>query len=293
MFIVVKQYDPAVGDRESRYELPDVLTCLDGSTYQLLSFLGKGGNGAIYSCVKENGGTQPTRALKILRQTDAMRTQRFDFEVDVLQGIQHRNILSCYTVGECRLAPTLHLPFMVTDLMQSTLHRKVEYDGVRQPSEIVSYADGLCDGLTELHRLGIIHRDIKPANLFLRDNEVVIGDLGLAKTVSDEGELRFPRADLTRDSETVGPHYAMSPELLDYADDKTTLVDERSDLFQVGYVLWYLATGRPIVGMLSPRADPTGGPLFEVVSRCIQYDRDDRPSSAEELKTLIHTQFGI
>jgi hypothetical protein len=98
---------------------------------------------------------------------------------------------------------------------------------------------------------------------------------------------RYYREDVTLSSDMIGPIHWMSPELLDYHRNKTVQVDHRSDLFQIGLVLWFLGTAHIQRGILEKEDDPTGGRLFDVVQKALKQSPARRYASALEMKTAL------
>ena len=87
----------------------------------------------------------------------------------------------------------------------------------------------------------------------------------------------------TRVTEFVGPVFFSSPELIEYAKDKSYPVDYRSDIFQLGKVLWYLGTGKVSAGVPSRRECPANGKLRELVLAMIDDDPEYRPQKLSEV----------
>jgi serine/threonine protein kinase len=78
----------------------------------------------------------------------------------------------------------------------------------------------------------------------------------------------------------------MSPELFRYAENKKAQVDERSDLFQIGKVLWYMHTGS-ITGIPDKKSDQSGGKLFDIVMKATQSDPEERFQHAAEMRAAL------
>lgn len=92
---------------------------------------------------------------------------------------------------------------------------------------------------------------------------------------------------LTRNNEFVGPLFFSSPELIAYANDKSYPVDHRSDLFQMGKVLWYIATSQISAGIPPARKCPLGGAFYGIVTNLLSDDPNDRPASAEIVREKL------
>lgn len=251
-------------------------------------FVGSGKNGTVYSCHRDGERDRGTLAVKFLHVLTPNRLARFDFECRILEGLSHPNVLKLIGAGEVETTFRMSaVPFLVTDLMQGNLRGRVDHGGPLSAQELQEVAIQICDGFAHVHAQGVIHRDIKPDNFLLHNGQVKIADFGFAKTVTDEGDARFYRSDISGFDEAIGPQAFMSPELHRYAKNKSVTVDQRSDLFQIGANFWYLLTGNPPVGLIDVADDPTGGIWFPVIEKCIRSRPELRYQSAGELAEAV------
>jgi serine/threonine protein kinase len=190
--------------------------------------------------------------------------------------------------GDINTTHTVAVPFFVTELFLGNLEYQVTNSGPLKPVDIRRYGLCLLDALAYIHERGVIHRDIKPSNIFLSAKTgAVLGDFGIAKTATDAGPERYYRHDVTMLSEFVGPILWLSPELAAYSRNKQQDVDHRSDLFQVGLVLWYLLTAEIPRGGLDEADDPTGGAFFGIVQKLTKQRPERRYQSALEAKAEL------
>ncbi len=248
--------------------------------YKRGRWMGSGSNGTVYEYFTPD---RVRVAAKFLHTLDEERRERFDFESLVLADLDHENIIRIFEVGEHMTTHEHPIPYIITDLFEGNLQGLIEHAGALKYQEVIEIGSQICNGFDHVHSKGVIHRDIKPANFFLLGKRVVIGDFGLAKTHTNEGKARYYREDITTSREKVGPQDFMSPELFRYAKDKSYPVDNRSDLWQIGAVLWYLLTGYPPRGTLSPEDDPSGK-LFPLLDRAMHSKADKRYQSANDFK---------
>jgi eukaryotic-like serine/threonine-protein kinase len=249
-----------------------------GTTYRLGRYVNKGSNGTLFQCQSPAG---ETLAVKFLHQLDSQRLSRFEFEALVLADLQHSNVLRFVDGGDIATTHAVDVPFIVTELFLGNLEYQVTSNGPLDPADVRRYGLCLFDALEYIHERGIIHRDIKPSNIFLSAHSgAVLGDFGIAKTSTDAGAERYYRQDVTLLSEFVGPVLWLSPELAAYSRNKAQDVDHRSDLFQVGLVLWYLLTGEIPRGGLDEADDPTGGKFFGLVQALTKQRPERRFPSA-------------
>ncbi len=127
--------------------------------------------------------------------------------------------------------PDLVMQFVCGESLQS----RVDRDGSLEGKEILRIGIQIASGLAAAHEQGVVHRDIKPANIMLEDRveRVLITDFGLARTVDD--------ASLTHTGIIASTPHNMSPQ---QANGDAT--DHRTDLFSLGSVLYFMATGHPL-----------------------------------------------
>jgi serine/threonine protein kinase len=215
------------------------------SHYRITDTLGAGGMGEVYRAYD----TQLERmvALKILPAnlvSHEERIRRFVREAKAASAISHPNVAHIYEIGE---ANGLH--FIAMELIEGqTLARKLS-DGVFSPDQIVAIASAILDALQEAHAKGIVHRDIKPANIMITPRgQLKLLDFGLAKIEFQTDAATYVSTITQTEIGTVmGTLPYMSPEQL-----RGEKVDQRTDFFSLGVVLYQLATGKlPFEGKTS------------------------------------------
>jgi serine/threonine protein kinase/tetratricopeptide (TPR) repeat protein len=198
------------------------------SHYRIIEELGGGGMGVVYRA--EDTKLKRNVALKFLppeltRDTDAKI--RFIHEAQAASALQHNNICTIHEIDE---TPDGQL-FICMDLYEGeTLKEKIA-GGPLAFDDAIKIAAQIGQGLEEAHKVGVVHRDVKPANIMITPSGVVkILDFGLAKLA---GMTRVTRA-----GSTVGTVPYMSPE-----QARGEEVDERSDIWSLGAVLYEMLTG--------------------------------------------------
>ena len=256
----------------------------DDTIYRLNGYIAAGGNGAIFRCFLAESDEE--FVVKFLRVLDPVRRERFEFECFVLNDLDHPNILPMYDVGLVETTFRSPIPFMVTRFFPETVEKRMRTNGIFSISDIKKYGKQLCEAFGYLHSQGVVHRDVKPNNLLLDGDLLAVCDLGLAKTLTEEGRKRFWRGDVTTSEECIGSVPWMSPELFRYADNKNTLVDHRSDLFQVGKLLWYMHTSEK-TGKCDKDDDQSSGILLDIVEKATQAKPDKRFQSAIEMSLAL------
>ncbi len=222
---------------------PMVGTCLMGK-YDIIDVIGHGGMGVVYK------GRQVlmdrTVAIKMLQSqhiADSMSVKRFHQEGKAASKMNHPHVITVYDFG---VTPTSGQPFIVMDYLLGTDLSTIIKDegqlGVERSLKILSQST---DALDHAHRMGVIHRDLKPSNIMLIDYEdekdyVKVVDFGVAKLISAGGEQQR----LTQMGEVCGSPVYMSPEQCQGHE-----LDNRSDIYSMGIVIYETLTGRlPILG---------------------------------------------
>ena len=257
----------------------------DQTSYHLNGFIANGGNGTVFICYDTK--TNEKFAVKFLRMLDVTRRERFAFESLVLGDLEHENILSLVDTGYVETTHRSSIPFLVTEYFSTTVAKKVESGGKLTIAETKNFGTQICNAFKHLHVMGIVHRDVKPSNFLIEGDRVVVSDFGLAKTHTEEGANRFWRGDMTATDERVGSIPWMSPELFKYAQDKAARIDDRSDLYQIGRVLWYMHTG-DVVGIPDRDDDQSGGKLFNIVMKATQSKPEKRFQNADEMLAALN-----
>ncbi len=262
---------------------------IQGSTfaerYRIIEELGKGGRGRVYKAYDLD--LEEKVALKLINpeiSADEKTISRFRRELKIARKISHKNVCRVFDLGKEGDKYYITMEYVSGEDLKSTLRRI----GPLSAGKATSIANQICQGLAEAHRLGIIHRDLKPQNIMIdRNGNVRIMDFGIARSEKAEG--------LTEDGVVIGTPEYMSPEQVE-----GNPVDERSDVYSLGIILYEMMTGRvPFDGMTpmsvaskhltkkprEPREINAQIPreLNEVIMRCMEKERRNRYQNIEEL----------
>ena len=208
--------------------------------YELRSKIGAGGMGEVYLARdREIGRDVAVKVLPSMFSADQDRLKRFQQEASSAGALNHPNILSIYDVGKHDGSP-----YVVSELLEGETLRK-RIGGTPLPQRrAMDYALQLAHGLAAAHEKGIVHRDLKPENIFVtNDGRLKILDFGLAKLTQLDGnqaQTDVPTRRVDTDPGVVmGTVGYMSPEQL-----RGRNVDQRSDIFSFGAILYEMLSGR-------------------------------------------------
>jgi serine/threonine protein kinase len=233
------------------------------SHYRIVEKLGEGGMGIVY--VAEDTVLGRRVAIKTLtaarNSTDQHFRGRFLREARSISKLSHSHIATIYDYGETSDGQ----PYIVMELIKGeTLSHLMGREALTIP-RVIEIVEQVAEALVEAHRHGIIHRDIKPSNIAINERgDVKVLDFGLAKEVGLDPADSAARALLntqTREGVIVGTPMYLSPEQALGVE-----VDERSDLFSLGSVLYECIAGQPAFAGPSP------------VEICARVIRDDPPT---------------
>ncbi|RYZ07130.1 MAG: serine/threonine protein kinase [Myxococcales bacterium] len=262
--------------------------------YRIERVLGAGGMGVVVAA--RHLDLDEMVAVKFLHQAplgDGEAAARFLREARAAVKIRSEHVARVIDVGRFDHGA----PYIVMEYLQVEDLAALVQSGPLEQEDAVDYVLQACDAMVEAHSIGIVHRDLKPANLFLTRRP----DASALIKVLDFGISKFeptgaPEAAITKTSAVIGSPYYMSPEQLRSAKE----VDERTDVWSLGVILFELLAGQPpfqgeslpalltAIVMAEPaplrRLRPSVTPGLEaVVLRALQKDRDARYLSVGEL----------
>ncbi len=272
------------------------------SHYKIVSKIGAGGMGEVY--LAEDTRLHRKVALKILPADLASnkdRIWRFEQEATAAAALNHPNIATIHEIGESDGVNFIAMEFIDGATLREKIHQ--ERTELRKLLRFLQHA---AEGLAKAHTAGIVHRDLKPDNIMVtRDGHAKILDFGLAKLIEqppiyggDSSEVATAVMPQHSTPGTVmGTIGYMSPE---QAQGKTNEIDQRSDIFSFGCILFEAATGKkpfagdsvvkslhmviyepaPPITDLNPSAPAD---LQRIVRRCLAKEADERYQSIKEV----------
>jgi serine/threonine-protein kinase len=266
--------------------------------YRLKRLLGSGGMGEVY--LAEHQMMKRPCAIKIIRPEKAGNPQvlaRFEREVRATAKLSHWNSIDIFDYGRTDDG-TFY--YVMEYLPGHNLGELVADYGPLPAGRIVYLMRQVCEALAEAHEHGLVHRDIKPANIFcayrggLFDVAKLL-DFGLAKPSPEQEDVS-----LTQEGSITGSPLFMSPEQA----SGSSAVDERSDIYSLGALMYFMATGRPpfdypqaIRVMIAHASEAPTPPrdlvadvpqeLEEIILRCLEKQPEDRFQDAATLQEQL------
>ncbi|MEZ4402227.1 MAG: protein kinase [Kofleriaceae bacterium] len=277
-------------------------------SYRITAKLAEGGMGAVYRAEHQLLGK--SAAVKVLLpelSTNRDIVNRFFTEARAATSIRHAGIVEVFDFGYMPNG----LAYIVMELLEGEpMSRVLAARGHLTEQEALVCTRGIASALAAAHAQGIVHRDLKPDNIFLvRDADMVGGirtkilDFGIAKV--SEAQRAGGASSKTRTGAVLGTPTYMSPEQC----RGTGEVDQRSDLYSLGCILYEMLVGRPpfasegigeVLGMHlymppTPPSEigvPVSAAVEALVLQLLQKKPEDRIQSATELARLLgHTSM--
>jgi eukaryotic-like serine/threonine-protein kinase len=272
------------------------------SHYCIVSKIGAGGMGEVY--LAQDTKLDRQVALKILPADLAAnqdRMRRFVQEAKAAAALTHPNIATIHEIGEADGVNFIAMEFIDGATLREKIHQKQT-----DLRKLLRYLQHVAEGLAKAHAAGIVHRDLKPDNIMItRDGHAKILDFGLAKLIEQQPMTGVDSSEVatavmpqhSTPGTVMGTFGYMSPE---QAQGKTKEIDQRSDIFSFGCILFEAATGKkpfegesvikslhmvvyeqaPPLTDLNPSAPAE---LQRIVRRCLAKDADERYQSIKEV----------
>jgi TolB-like protein/predicted Ser/Thr protein kinase len=262
----------------------------------VLELLGEGGMGVVYKA-KDTRLGRPV-ALKVMRpewSEDAGYQHRLEREAQAASALNHPNILTIYEIGAEGAVAYIAMEYIAGGTLADLLAA-----GPLPTDRALRITAQVADALVAAHAAGIVHRDLKPSNIMLAtEDRVKVVDFGIAKVTGSAVPAGEKETALTASGSILGSAPYMSPE-----QAAGRAVDQRSDIFSLGGILYEMLAGhRPFGGadgadtLAAILRDPPppipgiGPDVARIIERCLAKEPARRFQSAAELKAAIEACF--
>ncbi len=259
------------------------------SRYQIIEELGKGGMGKVYKVLdKEVNAKIALKLIKPEIAADKKTIERFKNELKTARDISHNNICRMYDLNKEEGSYYITMEYVEGQDLKSL----VRQTGQLAIPTTISIAKQVCEGLSEAHKLGTVHRDLKPSNIMVdKEGNARIMDFGIARSLKAKG--------ITGAGVMIGTPEYMSPEQAEVKE-----VDQRSDIYSLGVILYEMVTGRvpfegetPLGIAMKHKSEMPKDPkelnaqipedLSRVILKCIEKDKEKRYQSAGEVRSEL------
>ena len=269
----------------------------DIGRYHILEQLGEGGMALVYKAYDTR--LESYVAIKVIRsekftiENTARALKRFQIEAKKMAQLNHPNIVKVMDYGEFEGAPYLVMPYLPGGTLKQKLGLQLSWE------EAISLLIPIVEALEYAHCEGLIHRDIKPSNILItKSGKPMLSDFGVAKVLESKETL-----DLTTTGMGIGTPEYMSPE-----QAEGSKVDERSDIYSLGIILYELLTGRkpfvadtPMAVMVKQIQDPLPQPsqfmkdlpveIEQVLFKMLTKEPAERYQDMDEVKVKLEKLF--
>jgi len=264
--------------------------------YQIIEELGKGGMGKVYKA--QDTEIKEKVALKLLKPeiaADEKTIERFRNEIRLARKIVHKNVGRMYDLSKADGTYFITMEYVEGQDLRGLIRQSRQLT----VGTTINIAKQVSEGLAEAHKLGVVHRDLKPSNVMIdKQGNARIMDFGIARSVKGKG--------ITGAGVMIGTPEYMSPEQVEVKK-----VDQRSDIYSLGVILYEMVTGRvpfegetPLGIAMKHKSEMPKDPkelnaqipedLSRVILRCMEKDREKRYQKAEELVSeLTNIEKGI
>ena len=245
--------------------------------YRVIEETGRGAMAVVYKAIQPS--LNRTVAIKVLSPEltkDNLFVERFNRESITIARFNHPNIV--HVIDKGSINGTV---YFVMDFIEGKDFRAVLSDENTSFGEKMNIFIQACKALNYAHKSGVIHRDIKPSNILVDgDGNAWLSDFGIAKTNNREDQ------EMTSSDVVMGTWNYMPPE----QKSNTKEVDQRSDIYALGIILYEIATGKKPEGVLvEPRkVNPGISPQLEkVILKSVDQDKERRYQCVDELKDSL------
>ena len=244
-----------------------------GGRYQIETLIGQGGMSAVYRGVDPN--LRRVVAIKLIHPHLSVNpdfVERFKEEAAAVASLRHPNIVQVHDFNNDGQTYYMVMEYLAGETLQARLKRLNAAQRHLTLDETLRFSAQICEAASYAHQRGLIHRDIKPANVMLDiHGQAILMDFGIVKIVGGQYH--------TSTGATVGTAMYMSPEQI-----RGERIDERSDIYSLGVMLFEMISGRPPY-----EADSALTVMMMHINDPVPDLREIRPEMPDELRQVIES----
>ena len=275
IYITKNQHSP-------NYKIDQKINC-GANIYEIMDFIGCGGNSSVYECINQMGIEY---AIKFQLVFSEVANLRFEKEIAIMLSVQHAHIIKIIDHGNIKgykngkKEDSIDIKFIIMEKADMNLREYLMRENILPYSIYAAQLRGLAEALGVIHEVAF-HRDIKPENILIKGDRWLISDFGLCKYIADT-------EDITGDYAKIGPKFWMSPEAMDKVMFGTNNISTYSDVYQLSAIFWLIINRKYPLGIISEqdwKGEVNG--LFKVLYSSLHNNCEKRPKNGKEFYKLI------
>ncbi|KXX66639.1 protein kinase [Flammeovirga sp. SJP92] len=277
----------------------DIYLTVGNIDYIINEFAAKGGNSRLLKLKNAQDEEEPCKILKLCKfpvnssgriKTIHLRFLREIIALEKCKENKTQNIIEIFDKGKIIIGRKIFLCY-VMESAQLDLKSFLESNNIDERSRLELCIE-IASALNDLHTIGIYHRDIKPDNILKVNGDWKIGDLGLC-------EMRGQDNEIDRKGDFIGPRGWSTPETMNKFLTETVphytydhQIDMKSDIFQLGKLLWYILQGNVPIGIFKNKDFKfKTGNVFPIIKSMLNYSKDSRPKDISAVIKQLQLEY--